>query len=144
LDGVSALALLVLASFVIERVVSGVLFVLPTLRLLPDLAQLEEPAARARTERRHTYFRFFLSAALAAVILWQWPSLRILALFSQLSAAVPPWLDPVVTWVVLMGGADRIAALVKLPGGGSAPAKREEPPIEVRGRLTLDDSRTQG
>jgi len=142
LDGVSALALLLLASFVIERIVSGILFVFPTLRFLPDLAQFNDPAVRARMERRYTYARFFLSAALSAAILAQWPSLRVLALFSQLSR-VPPWLDPVVTWVVLMGGADRISAFVKLPGG-DAPAKREEQPIEVRGRLTLDDGRAQG
>lgn len=143
LDGVSALALLLLASFVIERTVSGVLFVFPTLRMLPDLAQLD-PAARAAADRRYAYWRFFLSGALAAAILWKWPSLRILALFSQLSNSVPPWLDPAVTWVVLMGGADRISAFVKLPAGGTAPPKREEQPIEVRGRLTLDDGRSEG
>lgn len=141
LDGVSALALLLLGAFVIERAVSGALFVLPTLRLLPDPAQVEDPAARAAVERRYTYLRFFLSGALVAAVLWQWRSLRILALFSQLSAAVPSWLDPVVTWVVLMGGADRISAFVKLPAGGAGAQKRDEQPIEVRGRLTLDDSR---
>ena len=141
LDGISALALLLLAAFVIERVVSGALFALPTLRLLPDPAQVDDPAARAAVERRYTYLRFFLSGALAAAILWQWSSLRILALFSQLSAAVPAWLDPVVTWVVVLGGAERMAALVKLPAGGAGAPKREEQPIEVHGRLTLDDSR---
>jgi len=143
LDGVSALALLLLASFVIERIVSGVLFVLPTFGWLPDLAQLEDPAARAAAERKYVYLRFFLSGILVAAILWKWPSLRILKLFSQTSDALPG-LDHVVTWVVLMGGADRIAAVVKLPGGGAPSAKREEQPIEVRGRLTLDDGRTPG
>ena len=82
---------------------------------------------------------------MAAAILSQWQSLRILALFSQVSDAlpVPPWLDPAVTWVVLMGGADRIAAFVKLPAGGGGAPKAEEQPIEVRGRLTLDDGRAE-
>jgi len=141
LDGVSALALLLLSAFVIERVVSGVLFVLPSFGVLPDPAQVEDAAARAALERKYTYWRFFLSGALVALILWQWKSLRILALFSQLSDAVPGWLDPAVTWVVLMGGAERIGAFVKLPAGGGAAEKREEQPIEVRGRLTLDDGR---
>jgi hypothetical protein len=140
LDGVSALALLLLSSFVVERVVSAALFVLPTLGVLPDPARVEAPSERAAVERKYTYFRFFLSAILAAAILWQWPSLRILALFSQLSGQVPGWLDPAITWVVLLGGADRIAAMVKLPSG-PAVEKTEEQPIAVTGKLTLDDGR---
>lgn len=139
LDGVSALALLLLSSFVIERIVSGALFVLPTLRLLPDPAQVQDPFHVA-LERKYTYVRFFLAGAVAATVLGLWPTLRILALFSQLSGPVPCWLDPLVTWVVLMGGADRIAAFVKLPAGG-APEKKTEQPIEVTGKLTLDDLR---
>jgi hypothetical protein len=141
LDGVSALALLLLCAFVVERVVSGALFVVPSLGVLPDPAQVEDAAARAAVERKYAYLRFFLSGALVAAILWQWSSLRILALFSQLSDAVPAWLDPAVTWVVLMGGAERIAAFVRLPAGGPAAEKREEQRIEVHGSLTLDDGR---
>jgi len=140
LDGVSALALLLLSSFVIERIVSGALFVLPTLGVLPDLAQVDSKTARAAAQRKYTYVRVFLSGALVAALLAQWKTLSVLGLFSQLSGQVPPWLDPTVTWVVLMGGADRIAAFVKLPAG-TAPEPQADPPIQVAGTLVLDDHR---
>lgn len=140
LDGVSALALLLLSSFVIERVVSAVLFVLPTLGMLGEPEEKEDDRAHAARERKITYARFFFSAALAAAVLTYWQHLRILELFGQPREYLGRELDFAVTWVVLLGGADRIAAVVKLPSAASAPAAKPEP-LEVKGHLTLDDSR---
>ncbi len=137
LDGVSAIALLILAAFVIERVVSAVLFVFPTLHLLSDPAQVDGAGEKAKLERRTTYLRFFFSAALAAAVLAVWPTLRVVQFF-QRPDGLPGWLDPVVTWIVLMGGADRISSFVKLPSG---PPPKKDQPLEVTGHLKLDDSR---
>ena len=54
-------------------------------------------------------------------------------------AGFPSWVDPVLTWVILLGGADRIAAWVKVPGGTARIAP--PPPVVVTGTLKLDDGR---
>ena len=45
------------------------------------------------------------------------------------------FLDGLFTALILLGGADRVAALLKIPGG----EKSEPPPIEINGRIVLVD-----
>jgi len=153
LDGVSVVALLLLAAFVIERVVSAVLFVLPTVGICLEATQIEVVPSQTEAERqRHelwlkqrerrrqrtiAYLRFFLSGAFAAAIIWQYPTLQVLHLFGLKPAN---WLDWLVTGVVLLGGAERIAAFVK-PPQAVPQGKAKEPPVEVTGTLTLEDGR---
>ena len=140
LDGVSTVALLVLLAFVIERVVSGVLFFMGSIGALSDPAAAENTAARVRAERIQQWWRFFFAGLLTAGVLVVWDDLGVLRFFGQGHAGLPRWIDPAITWVVLLGGADRIAALVKLPGAG-APPVTAPPPLQVTGTLKLDDSR---
>ena len=57
-----------------------------------------------------------------------------------LKAAAHPWVDCVLTGMILMAGADRLSEALKLMSGGSpdkvpAPAR----PLEVTGRLILEE-----
>ena len=139
LDGVSVVALLVLVAFVVERIVSAILFVLVSLGALSDPVLAETPASRVRTERAHQWWRFLFSAALAVLVLMIWPTLRVLRFFGQAAEGL---VDDAVTWVVILGGASQIAALVKLPGA-SAASRPPPPPIQVTGTLKLEDSRRE-
>jgi hypothetical protein len=55
-------------------------------------------------------------------------------------ASVNPWLDIVVTGLILMGGADRTEQILKTLGASTSPAPASKPPpIEVTGRLIIDE-----
>ncbi len=48
-------------------------------------------------------------------------------------------LDFVVTGLILVGGADRIEHLFKLPSGGGGGSRDESKPLEIKGKITIDD-----
>jgi len=47
-------------------------------------------------------------------------------------------LDFVITGLILVGGADRIEHLFKLPSGGGG-SRDESKPLEIKGKITIDD-----
>lgn len=49
-----------------------------------------------------------------------------------------PLIDTLLTGVVLVGGPDRITGLLKAPG--AEPQKEEPQPIEITGKLILEES----
>jgi hypothetical protein len=57
--------------------------------------------------------------------------------------ASDPLLDTFLTGIVLVGGSDRIAALLKLPGAPDA-ERAAPPPIQITGKLTLEDGTKVG
>jgi hypothetical protein len=194
----TALALIVVMSFAVDRIVAGLIFLLSFssawVSRFPAPALISEDGPRAKAERDNKLAYFAIAAALCIGILAAFPNVRIIrtlglsqaasasvmaALGEQnktasptptatqtatatpqgnaspgatgspndraaSSAATPFWppaesiFDFVVTALILMGGAERIAALIKVPGaaGGEKPA---EHPIQVTGKLTLED-----
>lgn len=48
-------------------------------------------------------------------------------------------LDFVITGLILVGGADRIEHLFKLPSGGGGGSRDESKPLEIKGKITIDD-----
>jgi hypothetical protein len=189
----TAIALIVVMSFAVDRIVAGLIFLLSFnsawARRFPAPAAIPEDAPRAKAERDNKLAYFAIAGALCIGILAVFPNVRIIrtlglseaasasvmaALGQQnktasptptatpqadaspgatgspapraaASAATPFWppaepiFDFVVTALVLMGGAERIAALIKVPGaaGGEKPA---EHPIQITGKLTLEDT----
>ncbi len=159
IDGVSAIAVIVIASFGIDRIVTGLLFVLsfikPLARVLPDPDTKRDALEHVTAKRRKKLVYFLLAAILSSFAVWRL-ELRIFeaigfrpASTTAAQTQVEPqggsdpssggglrkFLDGLFTALILMGGADRVAALLKIPGG-----ERSEPrPIEIKGSLVLED-----
>ena len=158
IDGVSALAVLVIASFAIDRVVTGLLFVLVFIghwvRILPDPELIEDeddeyvnagdeelpkPSAKVRrlkAERTQKLLYYVLAGLLGGVVLAWFGNVRI---FEALGfKAINPILDSVMTGLILIAGADRVAALLRLPGAGVA-ERPEHRAVKITGELIMKD-----
>lgn len=136
IDGISAIAVILIASFAIDRIVTGLLFLLSFFR--PWAQRFPEPATRDGEERfgaeRKHKLAYFVFAGALALFLCLYGNLRI---FHASGFQVPEWLDAIVTGLLLMGGADRMAALLNL-GGGGGESKSSQQPIQITGKITLE------
>jgi hypothetical protein len=136
-DGVNVIAVLVIASFAIDRIVAALLFVVgffgPRGQALSDATFVSEPSAA----RKRKLVYFLLASALCAVVLVALPDFRVLA---GLGYAANRALDTFITALLVLGGSDRISDLLGKTPGGSAPEAASAPkPIEVTGRLILEE-----
>lgn len=111
-DTARLLVTVLLAAFVIERLVAGVAFLFETPK---------DPAFNAKI------FRFLGTAVLGAIAIW----LADIRLLTRLNNNVSPWIDYPLSWLVLVAGADRIRDFVGGGGGGAKPAKPDLPPIQI-------------
>jgi len=140
MDGVTLLTVIVIGAFAIERITSGIVYFLDTFnftwwrRISPDPAALADPVARANADRRHTFAHFALAFALG-LVLTGFGKLRVL---NAVGVETTWYFDVVLTALILVGGADRVAELLKVPGarGGDRAADR---PVQVTGTLVLED-----
>jgi hypothetical protein len=139
IDGVSALAAILIASFAIDRVTTGILALLSWLRGRrrhePDV-----PGATTAGGQRMPYF--VIAGVLGAVVLGGFGDVRVLAALGFVS--VNPYLDALITGLVLMVGADRASDLLQrfdVPGAGGS--KKPAAPIEVTGKLVLENPDAQ-
>jgi hypothetical protein len=141
IDGVSAIAAILIASFAIDRVTTVVLSLCTFLRRrrskLPGWTRAaSDLLAEDATEDRWPYY--VIAGLLGAVVLGWFGQVRVLAALGFVS--VNPILDALITGLVLMVGADRASDLLKkldVPGGDAI--KKSAPPIEVTGRLVLEN-----
>jgi hypothetical protein len=141
-DGVSVLALIVVASFVIDRVVSGVLFVASLANMAPDPEGANSAAARVHAEKIYKLVYFLLAGLLVVAVLVYFPDIRVLPSLGVQA----PILDKLVTGLLLVGGAERLSQFIQTPGGGQKSESKPEPPpppIRVEGTLTLIRSSEQ-
>ena len=172
-DPVNVLVLILVASFAIDRIVSGLLFLMSFnkawTRRFPDPALIEEGVKRTRAENKQKLIYFTLAGVLGIGLLSGFGNIRILAalgvqpkpetvVVAPGTSIAPPatqpapsspaaqpsqgssafaLLDIFLTGLILMGGADRISAIMKehgAPGG-----ERSARPIEITGKLVLED-----
>jgi hypothetical protein len=74
IDGISALAVILIASFAIDRIVTGLLFLLSFLerweRAFPDPATVEDTLARVRAEKKQKLGYFIFAALLGVGVCW--------------------------------------------------------------------------
>lgn len=109
-DTARLIVTVLIAAFVIERLTAALMFF------------SETPKGPERTRK---IYRILIAGILGAAAVWIAP----IRLLSRLNASAPEWLDIVVSWLVLVGGADRIRDFVA-PGSGGGEAKKELPPIQ--------------
>lgn len=141
IDGISAIALVVILSFAIDRIVRGLFFALAYIpawaRAFPD-PEFDDVARPRRAEANRRLVYFVVSAALAMVAIGWFGDVRLLAALGF--ASVHPLLDVVVTGLVLTAGAERTDHILRSLGAGSAEPPAPKPtPIEITGRLTIDE-----
>ena len=137
LDGISAIAVIVIGSFAIDRIVTGLMFMLsfakPYARRFPDPATRNDASERLDAEKKQKLMYFALAGTLGIVVLAGYGEVRI---FTALGFRnINYLLDTVATGLILVAGADRVEGFLKLGGQGGA---RSEPrPVEIRGTLML-------
>lgn len=137
-DGVSVTAMMALAAFAVERVTTGLLFLLSLWgrweTAFPDPDEIADPKLSIRARRKSRVAYFLLAGVLVLIVVSLSPQLRIL---NTLEMQAPLILDIGLTCLVLVAGSDRIGEFLKGDGGG---AERSSKPVELVGRFQVIDS----
>lgn len=137
IDGVTAIALVLIASFAIDRIVTAALFLAAFVGLVPDPGQREPGPAGRRDENVYKLIYFVLAGILGVVVLAYFGNVRVLRALGLLDAN--PLVDAIITGLLLMGGAERLSGLVQ-PATRSSVEKPEPRQIQVTGTLTVEDA----
>jgi hypothetical protein len=142
IDGVSLLVLFFIASFAIDRTVRALMFLLSFVpfwrRWVPD-----EGAGDSAAEKRRRLAYMLVTCILAILVLGWFGKVRMLA---ALGFAQVHWLvDILFTGLLLVGGAERTESLLRAVGAGSGgeSGKDAATPIEITGRVVLEDAHSQ-
>lgn len=153
MDPMKAIGIILIASFLLDRIVSGSFFLLEFnerwRRFMPDPDSIADPKERAAAARKRKLVYGACVGFLGTVVIAWYLDIRILTLTTLISKdpaadTFQPHalLDILLTGLILVGGADRIAEALKLLGGtttGSAlPEARAPHPIEITGKLVLE------
>src|SRR5260370_17540496 len=140
LEGITAIAALLIASFAIDRVVAGILFMLSFSdgwnQRFPEPILVKEEDLRYKADKKLKLVRTILAAIIALPVLAFYGDVRILAAVGF--ETVNPILDQVLTGFILIGGADRIGEVLKWSGVQARPqaGKSSFQPIEITGQPT--------
>ncbi len=140
-DGVTAIAMILIASFAIDRIVVGLLFLFSFIprwsRAFPEPSSFADPEARAGAERKRKLIYFVFAGVLAGLFLAGYGQDRIL---KAAGFSINPILDTILTGLILMGGADRMTEFLKMIGVQNAEKPEAPPhPIEITGRVILEE-----
>jgi len=147
LDGVSALALVLVASFAIDRLVSGTLFLITWSGILTDPEQIAEGEEKYKAKRKYKVIYYLLAGVLGIVVMASLGGIMLLTALLPADSSVTGtsifrFLDIVVTGLALMGGAEKLSELLKIgkeTGGVFASASAGESPVKVEGKLFLEE-----
>jgi len=143
-DGVGAIAVILIASFAIDRTVTAVLYLLSYVplwdRYFPDPIRKVDAVERAVAEKRLKLPYYVLAGLLGIVVLAGYGKVGILT--ALLGEGVNRTLDTILTGLTVVAGADRVAAILERQGREPSAASAPRP-LEVSGRLVLDRSGPQ-
>jgi hypothetical protein len=130
-DPVMIIAGIAIAAFAIDRLVSAALFLISYRWSWADPASVEGPAHN-QAQKRYK-LAYFSTAAILALAVYLRGNLSV---FAALGFQRNDWLDAIVTTLVIVGGTDRVAALLRSPVGEKAPQPDSEP-VRISGMVTL-------
>src|SRR5260370_25311156 len=109
LDGVSAIAVMLIASFAVDRIVRGILFLLSYIKgwkgKFPDPASLPEGDLREKAARDQKLVYFCIAAALAIPLIAVYGKIRMLA---SLRFPTNQYLDIIATAFILIPGPEPV------------------------------------
>ena len=154
LDGISAIAVLLIAAFAIDRLVNVILFLLDFLpawrEAFPAPMLLPEGAPRMQAERRGKFVYFVLAFVFSIGVIIALSGVRTVDATGQTGSGIlyalgfkQHWIDVGLTMLILMGGAERISEALKNIDASKAISEKPAP-IEITGKLTLDEGSTLG
>ena len=142
MDGVTLFAVVVIGAFAVERVARGILFALDMLdfawwrRLSIDPGMVADASARGGAERRRS-FAYFTLAFVLALVLTGFGKLRVL---NAVGVDTTWGFDVILTALILVGGADRVADFLKAPGSRGGGDRGGDRPVQVSGTLVVEDA----
>ena len=147
LDGVSALALVLVASFAIDRLVSGILFLTTWSGVLTDPEQIVEVEEKYKAKRRYKAIYYLLAGVMGIVVMASLGGIMLLTALLPADSSVTAtpvfrFLDIIVTGLALMGGAEKLSELLKIgkeTGGVFSSSSTSESPVKVEGKLFLEE-----
>jgi hypothetical protein len=145
IDGVSLLVLFLIASFAVDRIVRGVIFVLNFFGFWRRLvAPAPDEAANVAVSRKQQLAYTLMAGLLAIVVLGWFGKVRMLAALGFVQ--VNPVIDTLFTGLLLVGGAERIDPLMRKLGAstGDEAERMSSTPVEITGRVILEDSQKTG
>ncbi len=138
------LGLGLLAVLGIDRLTRAILFLLPVTlvlrqafkRLLGAARWLREALEEGDPVAYVSTLAYYLVAFVLSLILAVQAELKLVALFES---DVPPWIDYVLSAVVIATGGEGMSQLLELgEPGASTPQPAPEQPIEIRGAISLE------
>ena len=131
-DAVSVAATIVIASFVIDRLKTGILFLMAGTGYWKR--NFIDPDSKRK--RKQQVLEFCLTGALVLATLLFFPDLRLLQALGISTVGI---VDFAFTWLALTTGADQLGDLLK----GGARAEPEPKPLQITGDVRLiDDGKT--
>ena len=140
IDGGSAIAVIVIVAFAIERTVTGLLFLLPFnkqwAQRFPDPALLADAAEKARAEKRQKLL-YYAFASVFGLIVACFGNVRLLHALGMTDSRVG--LDIFLTALVLVAGSDILGHVQKLSGVPGSGKLAQQQPIEITGKLILEE-----
>lgn len=131
-DAFSVTAVLIFVAFAVERVTSGLLFLLSFSRRWDAFFSAARGTAQARRGKLAYYT---VAGTLVLIVLILAQELRALRALD-----VDAWdgVDFILTWLLLVAGADRIAGIMGADSGAE-PAAEVSKPLQIEGEVTLLD-----
>ena len=149
MDPIKAIGVILIASFLIDRVVNGGFFLLSFSAawrcFLPDPESVADPVAATTAARKRKLVYSTAAGVLATMVIAWHLDIRILAL-TGLDPLDPttklhhhPYLDTLLTGLIVMAGAERIAEALKMLGA-PVPESASAKPLVITGKLVLEDS----
>lgn len=137
-DGMSVMAVMLIAAFASDSVVRAAMFLLAFnpgwARAFAAPDRVSDPNLRASAERRQKLVYLLGAGVFAVVLLVGYKQLRLLQAFD---VGAPPVIDAVVTALVLVGGADRVGQILNLSESPAPEAATQS--LEITGTLVLDE-----
>jgi len=142
-EGLSILTLLLIAAFTLERLASGVSFVLSWMGMIPDPEVADEAEKRrVRARNARIVWHVVISAAFVLPVLYLLGDFTFLgAVGVSASIRIPVWLDHFVLGIVLVGGSEQLSAFLKMvhyepPIAKTGPSNA----VEISGTVALEDA----
>lgn len=135
MDPTNMLALILIASFAIDRIATGLMFLFSFTKVVAD------PGSSPEAKRRYQLLYYAIAGVFSILFILNWGQLQILSslgLRGHLAGSGLSLLDMLLTLIVLVGGADRISALLET-NLGSVKQSATTPPLVISGTIKLED-----
>ena len=144
IDPIRAIALILIGSFAIDRLVKGLFFLLSyseDLRESLDPEAVTDPVEKAAAMRNYRLLYAVFGGYLGTVVMAGYMHIRLFAVTAESGTEFIgqyPILDILLTGLVLLGGAEQLAKALGMLGGSAGAVRDQERPVEITGRLVLE------